>query len=385
MPQRDHKLAPADRFCIGLPARGDDRLQLGDMLSETVRQMGFVPELVRDGEPRALDSKLLLLVGDCHGFERFASLLTRHHHRPRTILWQIDPLPPPQLDTELESIGCEALHRLDRREQSWWWRLLKNTLPRPARRSLRLTLYRKTLGSFTSELARLLPAPYNRLDELSCRFLLRGYLWLKQQWPRGWLDHIFCTSPAATSFLVARNLPARSVPFGWHPLMGQDLHLTRDLDVVFIGNTKSPRRQATLQYLTQALDHRQIKLHLAPDNCFAAARTELLSRARISVNIAQYPWHVNGLRFLMSMACGCLVISEPAADNGPYRNGVHFVHADIPQLPDVIAYYLQHHYERRQIVDSARSLITGKLSLSNCLSEILELSNANTTVQTPGL
>jgi len=83
------------------------------------------------------------------------------------------------------------------------------------------------------------------------------------------------------------------------------------------------------------------------------------------------PWETTGLRFLMSMACGAMVISEQIEDPTPYTPGVHFVQVGVSDIPDAMEYYLDNHEERNRIVDAAYNYITRELTMENSIMKIL--------------
>ena len=220
-------------------------------------------------------------------------------------------------------------------------------------------------------MARTLTPPFNNLDEESCKFIMRGYLWLKRNASRGWLDYIFCTIPARQQFLQSRGINAHYAPLGYHPIMGKSLHCRRDIDAIFIGTMTNCRRRAVMENLRKNLDSKGIGLYNARRSCFGAERTALLNRASISLNVPMLPWELAGLRFLMSMACGALVVSEPIEDPTPYIPGVHFVQVALSDMPEAIEYYLNNHEERRRIVDAAYTYITRELTMQNSIRKIL--------------
>jgi len=85
-----------------------------------------------------------------------------------------------------------------------------------------------------------------------------------------------------------------------------------------------------------------------------------------------FPWQVAGLRFLVSMACGALVISETIENPAPYKPGIHFVQAKVSDMPDVIEYYSKHPKERQAIVGTAYRYVTQELTMKNSIKRILQ-------------
>ncbi len=58
------------------------------------------------------------------------------------------------------------------------------------------------------------------------------------------------------------------------------------------------------------------------------------------LSVGRFPGTFVGVRFLIGVACGALVVSEPLYDPSPYVPGEHFVQAPISELPGVIERYL---------------------------------------------
>jgi hypothetical protein len=126
-----------------------------------------------------------------------------------------------------------------------------------------------------------------------------------------------------------------------------------------------------LDTLRRALTARGITVTVVGDACYGERRTDVLNRTRISVNLLSFPWELPGLRFSMSMGCDALVVSEPQIAPAPYLPGVHFVPAPAPELPAVIAHYLEREDERAAIARSAEQFVTTELTLDRQLAQLL--------------
>jgi len=362
----------APQVCIGLPSRAGDLHQFGRMLCDALLEIGLIPIEVEDGSGPVLQSDALLLIGDCHSFDGFAESLDNiRGTRPKTILWQIDPLPPKTLTPEAEKIGEEASQKLERHTRSLRYKAINACLTRAMRQKRKQAVYKSIFRDFKDQMARTITPPFNNLDEESCKFIMRGYLWLKRNAARGWLDHIFCTIPARQQFLQSRGINANYAPLGYHPIMGRSLNCQRDIDALFIGNMTNCRRRAIMENLRKDLYSKGITLHNPERSCLGAERTALLNRAAISLNVPMFPWEIAGLRFLMSMACGAMVISEQIEDPTPYTPGVHFVQVGLSDIPEAIEHYLNNHEERNRIVDAAYNYITRELTMENSIMKIL--------------
>jgi len=111
-------------------------------------------------------------------------------------------------------------------------------------------------------------------------------------------------------------------------------------------------------------------LTLAGD-AFGADREQLLNRARIVLSLLRIPHDLAGMRMLMGMACGALVVAEDCPDTDAYRPGEHFVMARLDELPAVIEYYLVHEDERQKIARQGHRFVTEELTLANAVRKML--------------
>ena len=107
---------------------------------------------------------------------------------------------------------------------------------------------------------------------------------------------------------------------------------------------------------------------------FGAERTELLNRAKITLNITRTWYDDNYLRFALAAPNRSLIVSEPMLPHCPaYRPGVHYVSAPVERLAETIVYYLKHEDERREIVESAYRLLATELAFRNGARRVLEV------------
>lgn len=369
----EHRIKKPLRICVALPSIRGDVHKFGEIVSDVLSNMGHSPILADDGDRLALESDILLFLGDCHSFNGFAKLLSSQAGaRPKTVLWQIDPLPPMNFSIHAEKTGASAFQKLERWRCSWRSKIVNACLTRPMRRKRKDDAYKRIFRDFRNEMAKSLKPPFNKLDEESCKSMMRGYLWIKEHSSQRWLDYIFSSIPSRLDFLRTRGIKAYYAPLGYHPTFGEPLNLNRDIDVVFLGNTKNSRRRAILENIAKNLKSKKMNLHYPPSPCMGTERTALLNRTGISINTPMHPWEMAGLRFIMSMACGALVISEPIENPAPYEPGVHFIQAEIADMPDVIEHYSKHTNERQAIVDTAYRYITQTLTMKNSVQKILQ-------------
>lgn len=344
---------------------------------------------VEDGDPAVLDAAFAILVGDCLRVDRTAELLRRPRARsPVTALWQLDSLPPPSVDQGVIEAGYRAMRR-DRAGQlanGRLARIVRPLIPRAVRRGMRRTSIRwsarpldparegATLGLSPREGPHFAMMRLARLD------------WIEQAVRAGWLDHVLVSAPERARVLSARGVEATFLPVGYHPWMGKDRGVERDLEVVFLGqHLGSSERAKNLRSLQTELSSRRVSLSLRSD-VFGEERAALLNRAKISLNIHRTSdfWELSRIRLFLSMACGALVVSEPADDTAPFIPGRHFVVASVPEMPHVITHYLTHEDERLTIAQAASDLITTHITMGRVATAMREIWTGPATASVAG-
>ncbi len=292
-------------------------LEVAAMVCGVLADEGHEAYSLSDGDERCLDADVALLVGDCLEFDRTADLLRDStRRRSRTVLWQLHALPPPNLPESVVSSGlrvADALHRVQAKGPLGRSLVgLRGYIPPNIRVAVRSLLYRgvRRAASRSAGLSEW------QLDEASRQFMLMRFAWLQRRVAEGWLDTVSMSTAPRVAFLRAHGISAEFVPFGYHPSFGTDRGKTRDIEVLFLGRTRIRRRQRLLKQVGVALDRQGHRLHVV-EGCFGDTRIETLNRVRISLNLTNYPWEVPGIRFLMSMACGAVVVTERLGDPTP--------------------------------------------------------------------
>lgn len=344
---------------------------LGKMLSEVFDSLGWQVTLRFHPDAGLLDHDLLLLACLSRHDGGLTELLRqRKGHRPVTVLWQLEPLPPVPLSPLGEAVGFRVAACDWGRLPSWARRVLAWVVPfRP--KLLRLA-------------RRWLARPYARQvihspDEEGWKaFEVGTYFKALAEWRRirevhasGGVDHYFATNQPRVAFLRSRGIEATLLPFGYHPDWGRNLQLQRDIDVLFLGRWDRGRRKTALGELEEQLARRGRTLTVVR-GAFGPEREKLLNRARIFVNLLRAPHDMAGMRLLLGMACGALVVSEHCDGTGEFRAGEHFVMAERSQLAGVIDHYLAHEAERSKIARQGNEFVTQELTLANVVREMLK-------------
>jgi hypothetical protein len=101
-------------------------------------------------------------------------------------------------------------------------------------------------------------------------------------------------------------------------------------------------------------------------------RSRLLNRAKIFLNVLRFPGEFSGLRMILGMANGALVVSEPMYRHEPFVAGEHFVSTAAAEMPDVLRHYLQRDDERQRIARAGRDFVTTELRLERSVDRIFE-------------
>jgi len=347
-------------------------VEIATMVCDVLADEGFEAHGLADGDERCLDTDVTLLIGDCLEFDRTADLLRDSTStRPRTALWQLHALPPPDLPDAVVSSGLRVAHALHSLQATGplgrGLVRLRGYIPPNLRVALRSLLYGRIrrAASKTQGLSRW------QLDEASRQFMLMRFAWLQRRIAEGWLDTLGMSTAPRVAFLRAHGISAEFVPFGYHSSFGTNRGTARDIDVLFLGRARIRRRQRLLEQLAGALDRQGRRLHVVEGGCYGETRTVTLNRALISLNLTNYPWEVPGIRFLMSMACGALVVTEHIEDSSPFRDGEHFVSARAEELPDVIVRLLADDTERQRVANAARRHVIGRLPLRHSLNRLI--------------
>jgi hypothetical protein len=189
----------------------------------------------------------------------------------------------------------------------------------------------------------------------------------------GLVDVWAVSTPARQAVLRELGIRAGLVPLGYDPDRdGRPLGRTRDIDVLFLGEVVR-RRRGFLQYLQRRGLRVEVRGSWYDPDCWGEARTELLNRTRVFLNLARHPGELPGYRFVLGMANGCLVASEPVYLPGWFQPGVHYLEAPPDQLADAILDILGDESRRRDLASAGTRLVQGELTLERSVRRLREM------------
>ncbi len=203
----------------------------------------------------------------------------------------------------------------------------------------------------------------------------RVYGELRHLMNRRRVDLLAVTSERRCDWLKKRGFRAAHISMGYDPRFGQDLQTPRDIDVLFLGTVGDARRGSILQAI-----ERELKLHgrslVIEDgrNGYVnlEARTQLMNRVKVLVNVLKSPTDFTGHRVLIGVANRALVVSEPMLDSDPFKPQRHFVAAPPDQLGRTIVDWLERESEREAFTASAYADLTTRLTMTQMCRRVLE-------------
>ena len=297
------------------------------MLPELFRSAGHRVTELADGPVPASAADVVLLQGNAAWFPRAIAQLSAlaPGSRPFVVIWHGEPLPPPR-DSRLPRA------RLHRRE-------LAKILLRD----------RRATDVYTNA----------RRLQLMVR--------------RGLPDLLAVTTQGRAAYLRERGIRCEWVPLGYEPGHGENLGLERDIDILFLGALDVPRRRKSLRRLRRkGLEVTAVGSWSAPEY-WGTQRTRLLNRAKVMLNISRHPGDLADLRFILGMANGACVVSEPVHRPAPFQPGEHYVSLELDAMPESLPGLLATPGLRTPITEAGHRLVTGELTLERSVARLLDL------------
>jgi nucleotide-binding universal stress UspA family protein len=198
---------------------------------------------------------------------------------------------------------------------------------------------------------------------------------LRQMRDRKGVDLIVVTSRSRQRFLEEKGIPSRFIPLGFHPGMGRKLDLGRDIDVLFIGTLDDTRHRRAIRFLRS----NGVNVHALGSwksrEFWGEARTLLINRAKIFLNVQRHAGQYSGYRLLLGMGNNSMVLSEAIHDPFPYEPGVHYVSTALEQMPETILKYLSEDSARAAVADAGYDFVTTQLRMEKSVAAVLDHVN----------
>jgi hypothetical protein len=301
-----------------------------------LRACGFEADEVGDDPDALASADAVVLCENAAWFPRVCRRLAANTPatRPSVVVWHTEPLPPPR------SSG---------------------------RRRPRLS---------ARELAKILLRDPRATDVYS------NAATLQRLTARGALDVLAVSTRGAQRLLAERGVDAHWVPLGYEAgWFGRNLGLPeRDIDVLFLGDLRVRHRRRAVRRIERA-GTRVLALGSWTDpRTWGQSRTELLNRAKIFLHLTRSPGSLSGLRMLLGMGNGALVVAEPIDDPAPYEPDVHFVEAPSDGLDEAVVQALHDDAGRERIVRAAEAFVTGELTMERSVTALHALLRSRARV-----
>ena len=230
-------------------------------------------------------------------------------------------------------------------------------------------------GLNKAEIAKILLRDWRRTDIYSNARTLRSLV------RDDIIDELFVLGGEQEEYAAEQGYRAHRYDYGYHPNFGNLMGLKRDIDVLFIGETRQRRRKKLLRRLQDAGIDVTVRgsWHKTEGALWGEERTRVLNRTKIVVHLQRYPGKVASKRFVLAMANGAMVVSEPSYRPDPFVEGKHFVSATIDEMPQVIRHYLENSEERERIAAVAHPFVTQHLTWRKTMGDVVAILAAHNT------
>ncbi len=333
--------------CIVALLEWDEAAGIAEVLRDELVSLGYVPVVVQQGQRIPHEATFLLTYGPYGQLLSFLAQLEGFppNRRPVSIHWNTEGVPDLRLPWSLvRAIGMQ-------------------------RSSAEEALYRDGLRELTGK------RPFSHLGFGMKRFRYVGDLY--HAYRRGWVHLIADSSQIYAKLRSDHGLPTIFSPWGATDRWYEDLQLTRDIDVLWMGNRASRRRSMILDALRDQLRAYGVNLYMADNQenpfIYDETRTEYLNRAKITLNVTRTWFDDNFSRFAMAGPNRSLIVSETMLPHCPYYEpGVHYVAAPLAKLRDTILYYLENEAARQRIVENCYNLMTTRLTMGHSVQTIMQ-------------
>ncbi len=188
----------------------------------------------------------------------------------------------------------------------------------------------------------------------------------------GRVDRVVVTSRDRRAALAALGLDAVAIPFGYAEASAGPIAAPgrpgRDLAIVTLARLHP--RMVGRQSVVHAWQEDEPRLRIL-ENVWGHERNGLLRRSKVVLNVSRTPGDFIGLRLILALAAGAVVVTEPLRDPFPFVPGEHFVEATAGGLLDAARDLVADEPRRRRIAEAGQALLTGELTIARCLGRVL--------------
>lgn len=325
-----------------------------EVIGDELVHLGYTPVLVHATHQIPRESSFLFTYGPYGPLMPFLSQLDDipQSQRPISVHWNTEGVPDLRLPWKLvQAVGIQ---------RSWAEQFLQEAAPPWLRRVSQGPLLR--------------PFAYGMK-----RFRYVGDLYRARQ--RGWVNVVADSSQIYAKRRSDYGLPTLFAPWGVTGKWYKEMNVKRDIDVLWMGNRSTRRRAKILDSLRDTLRAEGVRVYMA-DNVespfiYGDERTELLNRAKITLNITRTWFDDNFSRFALTGPNRSMIVSETLLPHCPYfEPGTHYAAAPVAQLAAAILYYLEHDEARQRIVENCYDLMTSKLTMRDSIQRIMEAAES---------
>lgn len=183
-------------------------------------------------------------------------------------------------------------------------------------------------------------------------------------------DLLAVSTVARQEYLAEQKIESIFVPLGYEPTHGRLLGLERDIGVLFLGELRQARRRAEIQRLRAAGLEIQTAGDWGDGALWGESRTQLLNRVKILLNLPRSPGEFAIQRFLLGMANGAVVVSEPIYKPQPLEPGRDYLEAPAGAMTGLAKQLLVDEERRRRIAATARRTLDEDLSFDRSVGRI---------------
>lgn len=275
-----------------------------------IERQGSLIDTIESPSPNLSSSDVLLFLGNASWKPEIVQQLRAlpRQRRPFVAVWHWEPLPPP----------CAS------------------EIPPP------------TLG--VREIGKILLRDPRATDPKTNSSRLRAML------DEGLIDLLAVSTLGRQEFLAEQGYASEFIPLGAGPEHGSDLDGVRDIDVLFLGDARVPRRRKILRQLSDLGLDVTVAGSWKDPRYWGQERTALLNRVKILLNIPRTQGDYSGLRLLLGAANGAMILSESLYRPSPFVPGKHYVEDELLAIPKTARRFIDNADARQTITQAARDL-----------------------------